>query len=858
MRAFLTLLAVMLALPLGAVNLIPNSSFEVGPGRGPVTYQNANNPFMGNSVGIEGLITNTAVHGNFAMLVPRAAVLLLRPVWLTNGSYMQTFSVRNATGSSGLAVGGIATPYIMGDHGQSIYATMPQFTAPAVWARVTNSITIYSNGYYTPAFQAASTVGADTPAFVVDAIQLEPGTTATAYAPANAIEAGLFVPQTNATYYSDSVSRIVQIKVRNEGTTSNAYYRYRILDLWNRTVASNTIAISSTGGDTTTHNESLPITNGYLRMWGRLIHAPDSYDEATAAIFPWPSNYTAAAGSDWLGGHPNASQYSVQKEMRVNRKWARTLSPDYAVARWSTAEPTEGNYSFFDGYLTNLTEAGMKVIVPLTDTDGSWPSWTSATEATLLAQWRTYCSNIVYRYNHLLGLSNVVWYEIGPNEPFQTGPTTKLNVQIATNYAKAMEYAIWGMSNYPGIKLVAIAGAYGNGDWAWEAWTNLSVAARTYVSAISTHIYPQQSQDANGDPNFYEPGTFSNPYGWIDRFGSSGKEIWNSESAAYGITGHKGLNMMHPVFFPYYSTLSVEAQRGEPMTRQRVEAMRILVTALKDIGVGFDRFIYYDSRMFSKDAIETSQPYAGDQLGYDRPELVALSIATHFVKTGHGQLTNSVAEMYHFTSPQSGATVAGWTYNRTNASFTTTNGFFAIYDAMGNLISSNQTEFIMDSMPRYFVTDTLTVAQMSNTFRYAAISPLGETNAPYISFDVAPTANWSGDPAPTLVKWTGVGGNYYSWVVTNNNTETNVVFSWKLDSGSWSIFSASNHTWLANLSAGNHTFYVRARDRAGNTRTNEYTFGETTPPPTPPISNYTAVVVNGAVNVNGGIFIRNQ
>jgi hypothetical protein len=41
-------------------------------------------------------------------------------------------------------------------------------------------------------------------------------------------------------------------------------------------------------------------------------------------------------------------------------------------------------------------------------------------------------------------------------------------------------------------------------------------------------------------------------------------------------------------------------------------------------------------------------------------------------------------------------------------------------------------------------------------------------------------------------------------------------FSWRLDGGAWSAFSTSTQAVFPTLSAGLHTFEVRARDSAGN------------------------------------------
>ena len=61
---------------------------------------------------------------------------------------------------------------------------------------------------------------------------------------------------------------------------------------------------------------------------------------------------------------------------------------------------------------------------------------------------------------------------------------------------------------------------------------------------------------------------------------------------------------------------------------------------------------------------------------------------------------------------------------------------------------------------------------------------------------------------------------------TDNEPPPNwLMYSWRLDDGSWSPFSTATKALLPKLAPGPHTFAVRARDSAGNIDPNPATRG---------------------------------
>ena len=65
--------------------------------------------------------------------------------------------------------------------------------------------------------------------------------------------------------------------------------------------------------------------------------------------------------------------------------------------------------------------------------------------------------------------------------------------------------------------------------------------------------------------------------------------------------------------------------------------------------------------------------------------------------------------------------------------------------------------------------------------------------------------------------WINTQSATFTWTGSDNVTPTaNLVYSWNLDSGTWSAYSAATTATLSSLSEGSHIFYVKAKDAAEN------------------------------------------
>lgn len=69
--------------------------------------------------------------------------------------------------------------------------------------------------------------------------------------------------------------------------------------------------------------------------------------------------------------------------------------------------------------------------------------------------------------------------------------------------------------------------------------------------------------------------------------------------------------------------------------------------------------------------------------------------------------------------------------------------------------------------------------------------------------------------APPADSWQRLPINF-AWTGTDNNDPRNLRYSWNIDGGNWSTWDSAQQVQIATLSAGLHTFQVKACDAAGN------------------------------------------
>lgn len=839
-----------------AVNLLPNSSFELGYNRGWNSYDTGPNAAWGNLESGAGLITNAVTgfpHGLRAIRVPTSSRLLSTTLRLTNGTY-------TISGYGLSAAGTVNLPYGFMNKIALDVGANPAHTAAlnsASWTRFSASTTLSdTNTEFWLRF------GFVNGTVWIDGIQIEPGGTMTAYAPQSPVEVAPTIPGTNNMTFSGDTPT-ANLNFWNEGDIQNIQVSYDVFNAWNSNILSVRIFPSVDPGATVVPI-ALPEQFGWFRLVTRLATVNESDDEMTYTHYPYASNITTRARS-WLGRHPHISEHYSRRERLAYADTARNLSPNFLATRWSNLQPqTNTQFNFFNVTYTNWANEGLDIVACLTGEDGWWQgspgngpggitvNWaTNSDGSASMSFWSNYCWMVVNRVAVTLGLTNT-YFEVGPNEPRQSGPigdtdmypginvadseegldytgtNLPINVRVATNYARVLMHAVRGITNaYANARIIGIGGAFGDGSWAYKVWTNVNQETRDAISVISTHQYPD---DNNGDPNVghFQEYVTTRHQPWIQTFRPEGVELWNTESGTYGQGSVLGRNGFHPIAYYLHWIPTYEAERAHWHNRQLVSIARIIPQALRCIGFGFDRYFYYDARYFNDGYFDTIVPYVSDYLQVDHPFGVALSCAASIVHRGFGPITNvsgagfPYLEMYAFTNASGQPVIGAWSADRVNKTLTFTNSNYELLDVYGNRLATNTLTAAVNRIPRYFRSTTLTLAQLSNTLANASVVNIADTTPPEISINIAPIGLWHGDTNLVLIHWTPIDDTYTAWPTAMS--ATNVTSSWRLDNGSWSVYSASNHVLIPGLSAGNHTFYVRAADAAGNISEKSYGF----------------------------------
>jgi hypothetical protein len=796
-------------------NLLSNSSFEVGPGRGLMYLDGSYNVATRAQH-----IYPAGYHGGYSwnMIGTR---LYFRPVWLTAGDYTLSFYGFSPTSQS--LYYGIMDP--------SFVAAVPpgaQVTMTPSWTRFSKTQTISSNAFYVVKFYSLH-------AFflpytnLVDAVQLEAGTNATPYAPIAPIEIGIdTTDDSNCLFAGDS--KVYRLLYRNEGIATTVRGETLVSSYLNNLYQSTPIVQFLPAATNTTANVTLPAKTGYMNVTARL-YQNNVEDEEHLTVFPYAKSYSANTNAI-LGTHPHASTNHVLHDRKIGFGFGRSSSPAVQL-RWSLMQLSkDGPIIFDDSSVNQLSTNGLICIGQLNSgylVDGHWPTWqTNADGSAYFPGYTNWVSQCVSRY------TNIIYWET-LNEP-QTYPSTLIGYTSPndpnfrtdhTNLARIMGMTAKAIKDARANTYVIGMGGLNDGTYAKTVWNDLSPTEQGLINGVSCHIYPQ---DPSSDPNAQEHDIHvASNRTWAQEFRGI-RDIWNTESGAYNISPGKGLQAMLQGNFDLYSSPSSESLRNEKIHRVQYAVNRIMNPVLRGLGQGFSKYIFYWTKYWNDGAVAANptDPGAIDFTDSPAPLLSAVLMVNWMGGVGLGEITGTAApattlDAYCFTN-QLGSVVAIWNNDRKIRTFTLTNTTgIGICDIMGNQIATNINVFTITRDPQYLVSSTLTIAQLSNDVKQATISaPLPDTLPPVVSFDIVPSGLWNGDTNEFMIKWSVLDRDECNWYAAPNIDM--IQTKYKFDSDAYSSYDARTHVFISGLAAGNHTLYVTAKDTNSNTAEYSYTF----------------------------------
>lgn len=802
-------LACLLAITIGgsvshAANYVPNSSFEVGAGRGWIANGGPSDANAGNlSAMASRIVTTNAAHGGKCFRF--WSQLMTRPMWLQAGSKTTTWSGRDPGG-------GVVVFYELMAYNRMILGLSPPSVPSNLvavttgWTRFTNTVTVQSNGFYWLKWYHAQPWGVD-----IDAIQVEDGSTATAYAPKTTIELGIDTIDPDNTLLSGD-TKAFRLVLWNDGGAASVTPVWNEFGLWNSNFSTGTFTTNLPASTNSVF--TIPTTRmGWRRVVGYLTGVNDSMEEITMSVLPYAAD-TAQNTNGLLGSHPGWGKYAVTSQRRAGFAFGRDLS-QAECARWSNVQPNATTTNWPDTCMASISTNGQVGLFSLTfgALDGDWNTWaTNANGTPNINAYSNFCYGMVSRYRD--APYNAKYWEIG-NEPQNNMAEIHPNDfnEGATNYAVLLTAAARAVKLAdPDAYVLGMAGL-ADGDYAWQIYTNLTQEAKDDLNAVSGHLYPN---DNGSDPNLTENDNtrFASVWKWAKYFGTN-KPIWNTESGTFGISwGTKGQNAIWPAFFNPLGAGS-EVARNERMLRQLPSTDRITQVAFRSLGWGFRNFTWYDGRYANDSHFITTQPALWDFGGQLRPQATATLMVNYFGGVGLGRVTNvnaATIEAYYFTNTL-GSTIVAWTYDRTSKTMTLSNAAVALYDVMGNQLQTNSAAALVNRTARWFVTGALTAAQLKATFENATVAAATDTLPPNVSIDISPIGSLSSG-SDLLAKWTAIEET--SLPYTTEATATNITYRYRTSaSGTWTDYSQSNHVWLS-LGPGIYRLGVQAKDAQSN------------------------------------------
>ena len=754
-----------------------NSSFEVGLGHGwgykaEGYYRNYAVPSL--------LNTNHAYHGQTSIRIPAKSSRLISRIIQVKPNRLYTLSawVRSDSPSGvRLSVYNVATPPPDFPDVQSLSTTI---VANAFWQRV--SVSGYLLDYPHSDYQVM-VVG--NPGISFDALQLEEGELRP-YASASEVELGFERLAPGNILYEDENPTLQLVIANDGGADFRGPLRYEVFDVFNRLVHSGTMLVAVPAGSRSVQPFHLPAQRGILRVVAWLPEMQKSLEEVVCGVVPRPRR-DGFDESSRFGIHPNFAGFQLDILNRLGIKWCRAMSPG-SIFRWSKIEPTEGHITWYDDRVNLATNAGMMVLGTL-HSGSPWPAWADAGGVPNLDKWESFVERVVAHYR-----GSVHYWEVW-NEPIYVF-TTEFYAELLKRAAAAIR------RTDPNARIVGMGGVYER-DWILEVLNHLGPDWPQYLDIVSTHLYPANTDPSGGETS-RRAVAFKEQV--MDVFGV---DVWNTEAGVWDEGFYKTANSgFSPIGDPIWPHMDSERYvRG-----CSYEVERMLENLGHCLGNGFQKYFYYDSRIYLDPSYQKSHPTI---LEYDdtvRAKGIAYAIAAYFLDGSRGLGNVSVDDRTTaYLFDRSGEPVVLLWADDGKSRDIQLGGGVKVYDAMGNMVQSNAVAVQVGRIPRYLTGDGLSVAEMRVLITNAVVSVRADTHAPAVSVDSFPIGSVA-DGAVSF-RWLGID----DISVPHAADPEAVLYSWKLDGhdGTWSPWTPANRV-AYSLSPGPYTFRVRARDRAGN------------------------------------------
>lgn len=811
------------------VNLIPNSSFEVGVDANWGFFSSVMSDFK------SSWDTSTAYDGRASFRLPlddtdgwpqlSTRAYHLKP----NKKYTFSFWAKTNPGKS-IPFGSIDikmlntyTPPKGSTYGRE--TVLQKIAVTDQWKRF--SVTGYAIAYPTSDYQflietnGAYTIAAPNDYLWIDAVQLEEGDLSDTYIPSQNLEVMI---NTNvvAGIFNSSESQTGQITFYNAGTTTESgLMKYEIYDYLNSKVKEGSLRIDSISPkEYKAYSIDLSTgKNGTFRISYWIDNINGSDREQIYSIVPQPL-VSGLDPSSFMGIHAYNSEIQMQALKKLGIKWTRISSPS-AFFRWNLVEPSEGTFNTFDDKLRIATNNGISVLgtihgSPVYANGGTTviarygPVWAMEQNGLpKLDKWENYVKKIVAHYG-----SYVKYWEIW-NEPNQQ----KLKFPLFSEafYADMLKRSTIAIKSIdPSANIVAMGGT--DAGYMKNVYQILEAGEPGWVKKnipiFSSHAYP------GGHPavTYYDP---------IISNAGIGMTVWNTEAGVWDLGFYQGDNAN---FLPWGFSTNISERFSKGML---TKAEDLVKNFIETIGYGQTKYFYYDSRIFSSLGDHSTHPTIFEYDGTLRPKGAAYAVAGSFIDHssiidgGNLKLNNSVSA-YLFNRSNI-PTLVIWSDDKQNRQLRTTlnSSQYTIYDIMGNQKSSASGIIEFGRTPIYVVGKSgISVSDFKTKIKSATIESRSDILPPKIIISDAPRGvikdsnfriRWFALDE-THVPQVGAPDNPETYTLDNSSNSFAVFYQYRLvgKDDSWSPWNTDIYYDYSAIPSGNYRFEVRAKDGAGN------------------------------------------
>ncbi len=552
--------------------------------------------------------------------------------------------------------------------------------------------------------------------------------------------------------------------------------------------------------------------NGAFRIvyWVDGVNGSDK--ELVYSVIPQP----AVSGSDpnsFVGIHGYHDNYQMDLLKKLGIKWTRVFSPA-PYFRWNLAEPSEGNFVWYDNEISIAVNNGINILgtlsgAPTYGNGGTTiisrygPTWAmSSNGLPNLTKWENFVRKVVDHYKPY-----VKYWEVW-NEP--NHQKTAFPLFSETFYAELLKRtAIVIKSVDPTAKIVAMGGT--DAGYMQNVYAILEAQeagwVRNNIEIFSGHAYPGGHTGAS--------------YSTI--INNLNIPVWNTEAGAWDLGFYQG---DYASFLPWGVSANISERFSKGMLTKPEDLVKNFI---ESVGNGMSKYFYYDSRMFSSlDSFDT-HPTIFEYDGTLRPKGVAYSVSASFVdkstSIGNLKINNSVSA-YLFDKASNPVLVI-WSNDKLNRQLRTSlsSSQYTVYDLMGNAKSASAGIIEFGRTPSYVVGRNVTDADFQAKIKSAGIESRSDSMAPKIAISTGPRGVIK--ESNFRFRWFALDETHVPQVGAPDNPETYVpetsnsfslFYQYRLVgfNDSWSPWTTDIYYDYTAVPSGTYKFEVKAKDGAGN------------------------------------------